>query len=463
LPRSWLIVPLLILYLLDLGSVGFLGPDEPRYASIGREMARSHDFVTPRLDGQAWFEKPPLLYWMIALGTFARLPDEWAARLPNSLLSAGFLIFFFFTIQREFSNRVAIAASTILATSAGWIAFSFAAVTDLPMTVLFAAAMLIAMFDTRREQGYVAGALLGLSALAKGLVPLVLFLPLFLIARGKRLTMLAGCIVVGAPWYVLCAIRNGSASLEDLIWKHHFERFFSPSLQHVQPLWYYVPILLAGIFPWTPLAGLLFRRKSYDDVRVRFLVGWTIYAFLFFSVSLNKLPGYVLPLLPALAIVLAVALDKAGTAAKWWLTASALMLIALPVIAATLPEALLIGIRRAHWVLTPGIPFVAVAALVWWLAWKERPNFAMFAAGMGIVLGMWYVKRTAAPELDQRVSVRGFWRAHQMEAASACIDGVRREWEYGLNYYASHALPVCATEASPRIREENGRLVIAPR
>jgi hypothetical protein len=100
---------------------------------------------------------------------------------------------------------------------------------------------------------------------------------------------------------------------------------------------------------------------------------------------------------------------------------------------------------------------------VWWLAWKERPNFAMLAAGIGIVLGVWYLKRTAAAELDQRVSVRGFWRAHQAEAVGACIDGVRREWEYGLNYYSSHALPVCATDASPRIREENGRLVIAPR
>src|SRR5579862_6504179 len=242
LSRSWLILPLLFLYLLDLGGAGFLGPDEPRYASIGREMARSHDFITPRLDGQPWFEKPPLLYWMVAIGRMAHLPDEWAARLPVALLSIGFLVFFFHILLREISPRTAIAAGTILATMAGWLAYSFAAVNDLPMSATFWAAMLIAMFDTRREQGYLAGALLGLSVLAKGLVPLVLFAPVLLIARGKRLTMLAGCIAVGAPWFLLCWMRNGSASLHELIWRQHFERFFSPSIQHVQPLWYYAPV-----------------------------------------------------------------------------------------------------------------------------------------------------------------------------------------------------------------------------
>ena len=138
LPKSWLILPIAVLYLTSLGGVGFLSPDEPRYASIGREMARSGDWLTPRLDGTPWFEKPPLLYWMTALGHVARLPDEWAARLPVALASLAFLIFFFETLEREFSASVAMAATGILATSAGWLAFSFASVTDLPMSVALA-------------------------------------------------------------------------------------------------------------------------------------------------------------------------------------------------------------------------------------------------------------------------------------------------------------------------------------
>ncbi len=154
--RSWLIVPLLILYLLDLGGVGFISTDEPRYASIGREMARSGDWVTPRLDGAGWFEKPPLLYWMTAVGHVARLPDEWAARLPVALLSLAFLLFFYLVIAREFAVKTGIAATAILATSAAWLAYSFGAVTDLPMSAMLGAAMLMALFERQKWSGFAA-------------------------------------------------------------------------------------------------------------------------------------------------------------------------------------------------------------------------------------------------------------------------------------------------------------------
>ncbi len=460
LSRTWLIIPLLVLYLMDLGGAGFLGPDEPRYASIGREMAASHDFITPRLNGAPWFEKPPLLYWMIAAGRGARLPDEWAARLPVALLSVAFLIFFFATIRREFSPRTAIAATTMLATMAGWLAFSFAAVTDLPMSAFFWAAMLIAMYDTRREHGYAAGALLGLSVLAKGLVPVVLFVPALLIARGKRITMIAGALLVGAPWFLLVWIRNGRVAMDELILKHHFERFFSPSLQHVQPWWFYAPVLLAGIFPWTPMAALLVLRKTFDDVRVRFLTAWLIYAFVFFSVSVNKLPGYLLPLLPAIAILFAAGLEKSGTWMRWLLTASAAMLVALPMLVAAVPVAMISGIRKAPLVFWPGLPVVFVASVVLWLAWRDRPYLAILAIGIAVVFGMAYVKRQVLPELDERVSVRAFWRANQKEAANACLDGVRRDWVYGLNYYAYRALPACSSTDSIRIVQKDGKLMI---
>jgi len=450
---------LLFLYLLHLGGVGLLLPDEPRYASIGREMASSHDFITPRLDGKPWFEKPPLLFWMVALGHMLHLPDEWAARLPVALLSIAFLIFFFDVIQREFSTRTAIAASIILATSAGWLAYSSVAVTDLPMASTFAAAMFIAIFDTRRQQGYVSGALLGLSILGKGFVPVVLFLPMFLVERGKRLTTLAGCIAVAAPWHLLCWMRNGPEFWQDYVWKQQVLRFFTPALQHVQPFWFYLPVILGGLFPWTPLAGLLLRRKTFDDVRVRFLVAWLIYTLVFFSAAKNKLPGYALPMLPALAIVLAVGIEKAGTAARWWLMACAMMLGALPAIAAALPEALLSGVRKAPFVFGPGLWFMLPAALVWWLAWRERSNLAMIAAGLSVVLGVAYLKTKTYPILDERVSVRAFWRASH--PAGACLENVRRDWEYGLNYYAGRALPQCGeAETGPRIMVVDQRLTV---
>ena len=462
LSRSWLIVPLLFLYLFDLGGVGFLSTDEPRYASIGRAMAQSHDFITPKLDGNAWFEKPPLLYWMTASGRLFRLPGEWAARLPVASVSILFLIFFFETLTREFSWRMAIASTAILATSAGWLAYSFVAVPDLAMSATLGAAMLIALFDTRREQGYVAGALLGLSILAKAFVPLVLFAPMLLVARGKRLTTIAGCVVVAAPWYVLCAIRNGAAFWQEIFWKQQISRFFTPELQHVQPFWFYLPVLLAGLFPWIPLAGLLFRRKTYDDVRISSLVLWLIYALVFFSLAKNKLPGYVLPLLPPLAIVLAAGLEKIGSEASWWLGSSGLMLIALPAIFKALPEGLLLGFRKAPVAvaLAPALPFLVVAGVAWWLAWREQPIPAIVTIAIAVVAGVTYVKLSAFPVLDDRVSVRSFWRANRAQVSNACLDHVRREWEYGLNYYAAHPLPQCIFDSRPRISVQDGRLVL---
>src|ERR1700684_3990932 len=99
-------------------------PHEPRYASIGRAMAHSGDLITPRLNGHAWFEKPPLLYWTVALGNRLVRSEEWAARLPVALISIAFLAFFGSVLAREFSPPVAFMASAILATSAGWIAYS---------------------------------------------------------------------------------------------------------------------------------------------------------------------------------------------------------------------------------------------------------------------------------------------------------------------------------------------------
>ncbi len=466
-----MIVPLLILYLLDLGGVGFISTDEPRYASIGREMARSGDWVTPRLDGAGWFEKPPLLYWMTAAGHVARIPDEWAARLPVALLSLAFLLLFFYIIARELSPRTAIAAVTILATSAGWLAYSFGALTDLPMSALLGAAMLVALFEKRKWSGFAAGALLGLAVLAKAFVPLVLFAPVFLIARGKRIAIAVGLIAVALPWHVLCFVRNGHAFWDEYFWRQQFSRFFSPERQHVQAWWFYIPVLLAGLFPWTPLVALLGRRSTYADIRMRVLGAWLIYGFAFFSASQNKLAGYLLPLMPGLALLLAVGLDQASGEGKdkskiapWLLAASTALLILLPTIAAALPQAMLSGVGRTRFSLALSPLFLLAAAIlataVWWLSWSGKPSLAMLVAGMAVVFGVAYFKGAAFPELDDRVSVRGFWRTHNKDTAGACNDNVRRDWEYGLNYYAGRPFHACSEGETPRIVVVDGRLTV---
>ena len=438
-----------------------LGPDEPRYASIGRAMATTGDWITPRLNGQQWFEKPPLAYWLTAFGNEVHLPGEWAARLPQALLSVLFLCFFFQVLAREFSVRLATAATAILSTSAGWLAYSFAALTDLPMSAALGAAMLITLFDTRPKRGWWAGALLGLAILAKGFVPLVLFAPLFLIARGKRISIAAGAVIVAAPWYLLCYVRNGHVFWDDFFWKQQVARFFTPTLEHVQPFWFYVPVLLAGLFPWTPLALLLFRKKVYEDSRVLMLLAWVFYGLIFFSAARNKLPGYLLPLLPAVAIGLAAGLEKLKRR-EYWLAVCAALLIALPTISLLLPDALLLGLSRAGVRFAPaGLVFAAVAGVVWWLGHKQWTDCAVITVAVAAAIGIGFVKFNTFPRLDHTVSARGFWRANRAAVATGCLDDVDRARQYGLNYYAGHAIPACdANSTGPRIGVRDRRLVL---
>lgn len=476
--KYWLLLPLLLVYLSSLGRVGFLGPDEPRYASIGREMAHSGDWVTPRLDGSAWFEKPPLLYWMTGAGHKLHISDEWAARLPIALISIAFLWFFHRTLAREFSPRVALAATAILATSAGWVAYSFVAVTDLPMSAALGAATLIGVFGpsaipSRARQtkvlGMWAGVFLGLAVLAKAFVPLVLIAPVLLVARRMRIAMIASCAVVAAPWYILCELRNGPVFWNEIFWRQQVERFLHPTLDHPQPWWFYLPVLLAGLFPWTLLAGLLLRPKTYQDDRIRFLVLWLLVGLVFFSAAQNKLPGYVLPLLPVLAIVLAVALDKTP-AAGWWIGACAVLLIATPSIAALVPDALPSGVTSTRFPfarLAQGWPFALAAAGVFWLAWlaKEEPRKreqVMLAAALATLAAIGYLKFALLPVLDQRYSVRGFVHASSGQIQEACQKDVRREWVYGLNYYAGHPLPACG-ESGLQIAVREGQLTLNQR
>jgi 4-amino-4-deoxy-L-arabinose transferase-like glycosyltransferase len=434
---------------------------------------------------------------MTGAATRLHFRDEWAARLPVALASLAFLIFFYGTLEREFSARVASLGTAILATSAGWLTYSFASLPDLPMSAALVAAMFIALFDTRprmgshhfdsrpdsrrfhaapfnlaqlslAQPGYVAGALLGLAILAKGFVPLVLFAPVFLIARGKRWRMLVACVVVAAPWFLLCAARNGRVFWDEFFWKHHVARFLTPDLQHVQPFWYFVPVLLAGLFPWTPVALLAARRKTWDDERVLFLAIWLVFGLVFFSFSQNKLPGYVLPLMPALAVILAVALDRAP-GAGWWMAASVLLLVSLPVIAGILPDALMVGIRRAHFDLKVGFAPVLLAllaaAVTGLLMWSGKAQVAALAAVLAIAIGVTWFKRHTFPMLESQVSVRAFSRSNGAEVPNACVDpSVRRMWAYGLNYYAPRPLPECTptTAAAFRIEEAEGRLVIRP-
>ncbi len=436
---------LFFLYFFGLTRTGLIGPDEARYAAIGRAMAATGDWITPRLWGQPWFEKPALLYWMTAVGFKLGLGPDLAPRLPVALTSVAFLIYFFVLLRREFGDRVAWYASAILATSAGWLVYSHVAITDLPMSAAFAAAMLT-IFTANARASLVAGVLLGIAILAKGLVPLVLFIPAlwFLRHRIRDLAILFGAaLVVAAPWYVLATLRNGKPFLEDFFWKHHFGRFLSSELQHGQPVWFYVPILLAGIFPWIPLLALLFNRQLYRDPRAQLLLAWFAWGFVFFSASRNKLPGYVLPLLPPLAVLAGIATAEVHARSlklMALLAASAALLCLVPAMSNALPQALAAGFSRTpfHLATIWIVPALLIAVLAAILEKTDHRDCAVTAVAILTVVSVVAIVWRIYPRLDQQLSGRA---SHA--GSMTCMPPLNRSQRYSIEYYAGRNLPDC--------------------
>jgi len=467
----WLVVPLaFFLYFYHLGAVGLFGPDEPRYASIAREMAHSGDWITPRLWGEPWFEKPALLYWMEGIGFAAGLDTEWAPRLPVALLAAGFLAFYWWILRREFGCRAAWFSTLILGTCVGYWGASQAAVPDLPLTATFSAAMLLALPWVGKREGRflpAAGALLGLAVLAKGLLPLVLAAPFLWWSRGKseppggqfRMRAVLLAVAVAAPWYMLCYAANGWPFIEIFFMRHQFGRFTSADLMHEQPWAFYAPVLLGLLAPWTPLIPLAARRTALRDPRRQFLLAWVLFGLVFFSLAVNKLPGYVLPLLPAAAALLGAALDEASNARRW-LACCVLLLVMYPAVEPMLPAAVAVGTSRApgptlQW--TWLLPLV-LAVPVWLLETRGRRLAAMLCLTLAATAGAVYLKLAAAPQLDRRASARSLWHEIEGRAGGVCVGEVERNWRYGLNYYSVEPLPDCAREPKPvEVRQSAGQ------
>lgn len=435
------------LYFTGLSAMGLVGPDEPRYAAIGREMARSGDWITPKLWGAAWFEKPALLYWMTAAGFRAGLGAELGPRLPVALVSVAFLVFFALRVRRLWGAEMAAAATAILATSAGWLAYSHVAVTDIPVSVFFGAAVLLAIewaTEGKAEGLTAAAACLGVATLAKGLVPIVLFLPVLVMGRKSvgawlRPGPLVAFALTALPWYVLCTARNGLDFLRVFFIEQQFNRIGSTALQHVQPFWFYLPAALLLLFPWFPLVVLGAPVKG--DRKLKLLAAVAGWGFLFFSISINKLPSYLLPLLPMAAILIASGVVSASGRGKVALIACCALLAVIPVLPTVVAEGLRGGLRSAK------IPWaslvVAMMAGATGGAVLLRRGVSLIRAAIPVALAagvafLW-LEVAGFPLIERTASSRAAWlRDHPR-----CVAPTPRTFAYGLYYYSGAQLPAC--------------------
>lgn len=470
-----------VLYLYGLTAFGLVTPDEPRYAAIGRAMAASGDWITPRLWGVPWFEKPALLYWMVAASFAAGVPADLAPRLPVALLSLAFLPAYWWLLRRAFGAAAAWAAAVFLATSIGWLAYSQTAVTDLPLAVTSGLAMLL-LLDLLPDR--VPGVkrlcavafCLGLAVLAKGLVPLVLAVPAVWTFRRHWKRLLhplpwAVFLLTAGPWYLLCWRRNGSIFLDVFFVQHQFGRFTSTAMQHVQPWWFYIPVLLLGMFPWTLMAVGIPRRLLWDDPRSRYLVLWFAWGFVFFSAARNKLPGYLLPLWPAWMALAGVAATRVRAFGAV-LAATALLLLACPLAIELAPLAMASGMRavfpvplaaamHATLLLPPAFLLAVIAYFLNRTGRRVTGVLLVAAAFTGLVLAG---KRVTLPALDYWASARSLW-ASLPPGQEVCVGDIHRAWRYGLNYYSVTPLPDCSERPGATVQILPGarrpRLVIS--
>jgi 4-amino-4-deoxy-L-arabinose transferase-like glycosyltransferase len=244
-------------------------------------------------------------------------------------------------------------------------------------------------------------------------------------------------LAVALPWYVLCTIRNGAEFPRVFFVQQTFGRFNSDALQHAQPWWFYAPVGLLLLYPWFPLLGFL--RTAVRDHRTRTLAAVLIFGFVFFSVNKNKLPGYLLPLLPAACALMAIGYIRAGRPA--WAPGAVISLLGLlPVAARVVPEALASGIRKADFsgaaIALPVLVAIGIALVT---TFAVRGVYRQVIAGSLAAAALFWFQFAVFPAIDKAASARPLWREHHPD----CAPRVSRSLIYGLEYYAGRSLPPC--------------------
>ncbi|NLI01233.1 MAG: glycosyltransferase family 39 protein [Chthonomonadales bacterium] len=345
--RPWRPNP--ILYLVALCFVGFwyapstLGItdlDEGLYAACARDMARTGDWITPRVNGEPFYEKPPLLYWLSAASIKLLGPTERAVRLPSGIAATALVIITYLFGLKYIGRRAAFIAGAALALAPMTAAAGRLATTDAALCLLLSGCLYSSYLSVRSDTtgrtywSLAAWVCAAFGTLAKGapaiVIPVAILGLHYLVVRRARpvgqqrrrllISTLVGLglfVVIVAPWHVAVWRANGQPFVDEYIVRQHIGRFRGGDTAHHAPLWFYGPAFLAGFFPWSvvALAGLFARRPSLnaagpsisepppDQDVLTFLRLWFGVVFVIFSAGGSKLVSYILPLYPAAALL----------------------------------------------------------------------------------------------------------------------------------------------------------------
>ncbi len=328
--RTWL-VDLLLLTLVFAVLLGpsisrraLWEPDEGRYAEIPREMVETGDYLTPRVNGIKYFEKPPLVYWATAAAIRVGGTSEGVVRFPIALFALLGAAGVYVAGRRLYGRTAGLLASFVLATAPLWLGLGQILSLDMPVSALLTVSLLAFLLAVRHPPGWNRRLLIwafyaaaALAVLAKGLIgvliPAMVIGVWILVARQWRLIPAAlaptGILVflaIAVPWHVLAS--NAHSEFARFYFIHeHFERYLSKVHDRYEPPWYFVPVLLGGLLPWTLFLPQALRDAWRTTPAERkenlFLALWAALVFGFFSLSDSKLMPYVLPAVPPLALL----------------------------------------------------------------------------------------------------------------------------------------------------------------
>lgn len=370
-----------------IGGVPLLDPDEPVYAETAREMIETGDFLSPRIFGDYWYDKPPMYYWMVAIAFQIFGDGEFAARFPAALMGGLTSIMMYFSVTKLFNERAGFWASMILTTCIQFFYLSKAAVTDTSL-LFFMTAALLSFLHKRYWLMYIC---MGLATVVKGPIGIVFpgtIIFLYLLFMGQlreilRMHVFRGLLVyflVAAPWYYLMYTVHGMEFINTFLGFHNITRFTTPEHASRVTFWYYFPVIILGLFPWT---GLLIQavkssvaESRIDDMRIlMFTHVWWVFVFLFFTICKTKLVSYILPMFPALAIIIG-----------WYIS--------------RMMQKMRHNTTFYHWIAGSGIMFVLLGA-VWIIGGQQMPELAfggMVLGGLTLLLGftvaftLWYYR-----------------------------------------------------------------------
>jgi 4-amino-4-deoxy-L-arabinose transferase-like glycosyltransferase len=485
-----------LLYFFRLGSYPLSDPDEGRNAEVAREMLASGDWVTPRLNGVNYFEKPPLVYWATALSEKILGLNEWAVRAVPALFAVWGVVITYAAGRRLYGRDAGLASAVVLGTSLLWFAIGHIPILDMAVSVLMARALFAFIIGLqepaavtsaspicpRRLCFYKLYVSMALATLAKGLIGFlvtgaVMFLWLLIFNQWKRLRPLylpSGAVlflIIAVPWHVLAAMHNPTWVHRYFVFEH-FERFLTSAASRPGPIHYFVWIVIAGLIPWT---GFLFAAtrdairggwaKREKNATAWFLVIWVAFIFFFFSVSKSKLPPYILPIFPALAVLvgawLARVANESGGAARMrvglgvFSFLNGLLAVAL-CMAVMRPNLVKLEPVHAHALQLPAFAMAAALIIGGVLApWLAR-NRGVRAAVAGIVVTMaafLIALQFAAPDINKPSSKP---LAEIVRASAKPGDRVvhYHEFFHNFTFYAERLVDVVAFKGELELEED---------